>query len=245
MNDTQWVFELEAMNQAEQEKISQYRSVAEIFKKQVIHMLGLDLCPVEDPDTNLLRMPDVDECIPLAAIIGRDDVLKMIEDRMGEYLNQEHTRNQLESGDPNGLGPIRSDGVPADIAVELTPEELEEFMSDPGDVDFENSHEEVAKALNWASPLDRSVLETVVLNKDDIDAEGDVSGPSQGRTLGQLRQDLKSDLSAENAAQEGSTLPVDSMEYEEVSIVSDEIPETVSKGTVKEMQKLSVTLEEG
>jgi hypothetical protein len=240
MNDTQWLFELEAMNKEEFDGLEQKRKMADIFKRQVISMLGLNMCPIEDEVTGLLRLPNDDEVLPLAALIGRDDVLKLIDERREEFLNQERAQAQLagecvdlHDGMSPGFHGVPHDGI---SMPELTPEELEEFMSDEGDVEFENTNPEVAKALNWASPLDRAVMENVVLVKDDDDSDPNTLTPNKSaRTVGQLRDELRQRALDEKAESVAST-------FEEVDIVSDDsvkMPELDLDAA-----KLTVTLEE-
>ncbi|RLI87335.1 MAG: hypothetical protein DRP01_02180, partial [Archaeoglobales archaeon] len=85
MNDTQWVFELEVLNRDEAKRLEDIELMAEMTREQVSSMLGINLCPVEDEKTGLLRMPKPEESIPLAFMIGRDDVLTMIKERQDEY----------------------------------------------------------------------------------------------------------------------------------------------------------------
>lgn len=206
MNDTQWVFELEAMNLQDKEKYDDLRMLSDITKKQIISMLGLNLLPVEDEKTGLLRQPEEHECLPLAIMIGRDDILAAIKERQEQYGTQEEVRAQLESSDAlMGSGKAEDTGV-----VEMSPDELEEFMKDEGDVEFENAPEDLRKAMKWGGRDTQMLLENLVLSKDDLGDDPLEDLPA--RTLGRARSDIKDSL---------KTRPVVSgIEVEEVELRS-------------------------
>lgn len=201
MNDTQWVFELEAMNKEDSERYKDIQMMADIVREQVAGMLGLNLCPVQDEATGLLRMPSSHEIMPLALMTGRDDVLTMIKERHEELATQEEVRAQLSAE-----GKEYDNGI-----VELSPEELEAFMDDPGDVEFDSTPEDLKKAMGWGDGLTQVYLENLVLNKDDID-EGTLD--AEARTIGQARADIRG---AHAQAMAGGC------EIEEVDIVPMEI----------------------
>jgi len=184
MNDTQWVFELEAMNVQEKQHYDDIRMISENVRRQVISMLGLNLLPVEDPETKLLRPPEDHECLPLVALIGRDDALQTIKTRQDEYQVQREVQKQLEASSPI-RGSKKDTGV-----VELSPEELETFMQDEGDVEFENAPEDILKAMKWGGKESQMLLESLVLSKDDLGDDPLVEAPA--RTIGQVRNDWRS-----------------------------------------------------
>lgn len=188
MNDTQWVFELEAMNLQDKERYDDIRMLSEITKKQIISMLGLNLLPVEDEKTGLLRQPEEHECLPLAIMLGRDDILAAIKERQEQYHTQEEVREQLEASDAL-RGPSEK---PDTGVVEMTPEELDEFMQDEGDVEFENAPEDLLKSMKWGGRGTQMLLENLVLSKDDLGDDPLVDLPA--RTLGKARLDIKDSL---------------------------------------------------
>jgi hypothetical protein len=188
MNDTQWVFELEAMNLQDKERYDELRLLSDITKKQIISMLGLNLLPVEDEKTGLLRQPEEHECLPLAIMLGRDDILSAIKERQEQYGTQEEVRMQLETSDVL-KGPSEK---PDTGIVEMTPDELEEFMNDDGDVEFENAPEDLLKAMKWGGRDTQMLLENLVLTKDDLGDDPLVDLPA--RTLGKTRSDIKDSL---------------------------------------------------
>jgi len=206
MNDTQWVFEMETIRQEESKRYEDIRMMADIVRDQMVRMLGLNLCPVEDPETGLLRMPEGHEMMPLAVMTGRDDVLQIIRERHEELMTQEDVRAQLGPGAPEDAGGI----------VELTPEELQSFMDDSGDVEFDSTPEELQKAMGWGDAFSQQYLESTVLNKDDIE-EGTLDAAA--RTIGQARADIRREA-AKN--RESEVAPVETILVE---IMSDRAAE--------------------
>jgi hypothetical protein len=185
MNDTQWIFELESMNLQEKQRYDDIRTISEAVRKQVVSMLGLNLLPVEDERTGRLRLPGDEECLPLVLLIGNDNVLAAIKSRTEEYINQQEVLQQLEVADV-----ARKDGVTVNTGVaELTPEALEAFMKDEGDVEFENAPEDLLKAMNWGGRDTQMLLENLVLSKDDLGDDPLVE--KSARTIGRVRSDIK------------------------------------------------------
>ena len=222
MNDTQWVFELEAMNLQDKERYDDLRLLADIVKKQVINMLGLNLLPVEDETTHLLRQPEENECLPLAVMVGRDDILMAIKQRQEEYQTQEKVREQLAASDV-----LQDTGESVDTGVvEMTPEELDAFMEDEGDVEFENAPEDFLKTMQWGGRGTQMMLENLVLLKDDL--KEDPLADSPARTIGKARSDMK-------AARRQKT-EVSSIEVEEVELTS-------ARGAGVKSDRPTVTLE--
>jgi len=202
MNDTQWVFELESMNLEDEEKLKQMSELTEIIRESVANMLGLNLLPVEDVETGLLRKPVQDEYVPLALALGRADYVKMVMEKREEFAMQEQERFKLM--DEGLLSP----GAPskADDIVERTPEELEEFMKDEGDIDFENTPEEMQKLMDWGSKETQAYLENIVLNKDDIDETATDLQPA--RTIGRARRDLIDEVRKEKSEGNSTSIPI-------------------------------------
>jgi len=192
MNDTQWVFELEAMNKEDLDRYKDIELMADIVKDQVVSMLGLNLCPVEDEETGLLRMPTPDEIMPLSVMTGRDDVLSMIKDRTEQLHTQQEVAGQLAAS-----GQVGDDGRPVDTGVvEMTPDELEAFMEDDGDVECDSTPEELQRMMSWGGRDNQALLESLVLNKDDIE-ENSLSDVA-ARTIGQARHDMKREHSQQH-----------------------------------------------
>jgi hypothetical protein len=185
MNDTQWVFELESMNLQEKQRYDDIRTISDAVRRQMVSMLGLNLLPLEDEKTGKLRLPEEDECLPLALLIGNDNVLTAIKSRTEEYLNQQAVLQQLSVTEE-----ARKDGKAVDTGVvEMSPEELEAFMNDDGDVEFENAPEDLLKAMKWGGRDTQVLLENLVLAKEDLG--DDPLKEKDARTIGAARQDLK------------------------------------------------------
>lgn len=222
MNDTQWVFELESMNLEDEEKLKQAGELTELIREGIAAMLGLNLMPVEDEKTKLLRRPTPDEYIPLALAIGRDEFIEMVMSKRDEFATQERERMKLEyeMAHPDYVK------IPGEQEfVEMTPEELDEFMQSSSDVEFENTPEEVRQLLSWGSTETQLYLENLVLNKDDIE-EGSIE-PQPARTIGQARRDLIREVQQE---QQGSTRVVP-IRIESDSILG-EIPQKPQRSSI-------------
>ena len=225
MNDTQWVFELESMNLEDEEKLKQMSELTELIRESVANMLGLNLLPIEDEETGLLRKPDMDEYVPLALATGRDDYVQMVMEKRKEFTTQELERFRLME---SGLG---SSGVPASEGEvsEMSPEQLETFMKDEGDVEFENTPEEMQQFMGKENQM---YLDHLVLNKDDIDEAS--PEPQKARTVGKARKDLIEEVRRDRAKDGGTTIP---LKIESDSILGG-IPEKSSRS------KITVEMEE-
>ena len=170
----------------------------------------------------MLRQPDENECLPLAVMIGRDDILKAIKERQEEYQVQEKVREQLAASDV-----LQSTGEPVDTGVvEMTPEELDAFMSDDGDVEFDNEADELLKTMQWGGRGTQAMLENLVLLKDDLGDDPLADLPA--RTIGKARSDLK--------ASRKKKTEVSSIEIEEVDLTS-------ARGAGVKSERPTVTLE--
>jgi len=189
------------MNLEDEEKFERANEIAKVVRTELLNMLGLNLMPVEDEETGLLRAPEVEECVPLALAIGRDEFVQMVLEKRDEFATQERERRKLELEEAGIVPTYPTEGD----FVEMTPEELDEFMKSDSDVEFENTPEEVRKFLDWGSKETQLYLENLVLNKDDID-EGSLD-QQPARTLGQARRDLIQELQRERQ-QDGKLIPV-------------------------------------
>jgi hypothetical protein len=183
MNDTQWTYELWAMNKADEERLQESKFLMDNVKESVVNMLGLNLMPVEDAQTKLLRRPREDEYIPLMLGLGREELVGAVLEARQQLHIQEQVQAQIER-EGGTVGPSPSSSA----VVEMSPEELESFMRD-GDIEFENTPEEIAKALSWGTRETQLVLENLVLAKEDVDS-GDPLEQRPARTIGQARKDL-------------------------------------------------------
>lgn len=207
------------MNLEDERKFEQMRTVTTMVKDGVINLFGLNAMPVEDEETGLLRQMESGEFIPLSLMMGRDDAIAMIMEKQQEYIDQERERAALMS---EGI----QTGVPReDMANEMTPDELDEFMN-VNEPQFENTPEEIRQMMSWGGNETQFYLENLVLNKDDIE-EGAVD-PQPARTIGRARKDLMQKLTQEKR-DETENLPVTMP----IRIESDSILEQTPEKRVK------------
>ncbi len=125
MNDTQWLFEIEALNIEEERKYEDMALVAQAAKKSVINMLGLNLLPTKDDDTGLLRMREDHEIVPLVMATCREDFAKDVVEKFQDMQSQELALNQVEEEQKSG--------------EEQTAEEFDDFMN--ADLEFIDKNE--------------------------------------------------------------------------------------------------------
>jgi hypothetical protein len=189
MNDTQWLFSMESANYEESLRQKEKAEWYESMRQQVAYMLGLRVLPVEDPETHLLRWPTLEESVPLSMIVGREDFVQKVIQSQKEMLDQEvalrQVRGEITDDEVLGVSVDMSGSMP-----EMTPEELQAFMEDEGDVEFESNPDELSQTLAWAQGNNKLALENLVMNLEDFDNLRDVDGPVRVRTLGQTKADM-------------------------------------------------------
>ena len=222
LNDTQWVFELEAMNKEDTDHYKDLSKISEMVKEQLANMLGLNVIPIEDPNTGYLRMPEPDEFVPLSLLLGNDQVLEHAKKQLDEFYTQENVKKQLGHEDvfPEVVGE-------AEHVQELTPEELEAFMQYEGDVEADATPAGLAAAMAWGGKQNQVMLEHLVLAKDDLN--DDVTEPQQVRTIGQVRADLMQ----EAASRKQPGILSEEVELIEVDLVSSPISSKKSENQSK------------
>ncbi len=200
MNDTQWLYEIECTNMQEEARYEELKDITKAIKMEVQSMLGLNINPVEDPKTGLLRLPDENEYTPLLMVTGPAEYLKSVGERIEQYRVQEQVHADLQSevdGVPTSTtSGVSEQGAIGDIAYEdVTVEDLEAFMDEASsDAEFENTPEELERMEGWDSTSNRFMADHMVLSKEDLDEhEPDVQGFA--RTIGQFREYKKSERS--------------------------------------------------
>lgn len=179
MNDTQWLFELEGLYVKEEQRIEEIKVLSKVFKKAVVDLLGLNLLPVEeqipiedrDPEYlgaigeeevyTRLRHPEEHEIIPLAILMGREEMVAEIIKRQKELYEQEDLDRKEEAGD----------------LVHMTPEELEAFMDeDDGDLDFIEDSAAREKRMIWESEeyqkMNAALVQPMTSKDDDPILQG-------------------------------------------------------------------------
>lgn len=120
MNETQWAFEYESLNIVDEQKYEDLSLMAKAAKKAAIQLLGLNILPVKDEKTGLLRIREDHEVVPLLAAICREEVAKEIAERFEDLQVQESVQEQLK--------------LEAESGINMTAEAFDEFMS--SDIDF-------------------------------------------------------------------------------------------------------------
>lgn len=134
MNPCRWAFEASSLAMHQEEKIEDARCIMEAVKKAVINLLGLNILPIEDPETGLLRRPEDNEIVPLAALIGSPEIMSEIYKKNGELSAQMEAEESVEEGkDPNLMDA----------------DELDDFID--GDIDFVDGLDDFVKFANWES----------------------------------------------------------------------------------------------
>ena len=146
MNDTRWVHEIESLNIAEEERIEEVSTIARMVRQSLINLFGLNILPLEDPETNKLVRMEEGEYVPLVVFTGKEELLKLVAERNQDLQNQEQVEQELELEESGEADP-------------MTLEEMEDFMDD-GDVVFDENWE---KAAMWKAPETQKFLENNVL----------------------------------------------------------------------------------
>lgn len=155
MNDSRWIFEWEGLLLTEEEKREEFIDLFELFKKSIINILGLDITPVLDEETGMLRRPNKDEFLPLSVLCGRKEIVNEMSTKISDMIEQE------ENPPSNTIGSLE----------EL--EELERSQLDDGDIEFSDDPEALRKFLAWNSQeakyIRKHVIETIPDEPDNTD----------------------------------------------------------------------------
>ncbi len=146
MNPTRWAYEIENANIAEEDRVEELKNVFEIIRTTFVHLLGLNLLPVEDKDTQLLRMPEENEIVPLAALIANEGILKEVGERY-KRMEEEKASEASMSGSAQ---------------TEATPEDFEAMVA--GDISFDDG---VLNRLNWESEEAKTVRAQMITTVTD------------------------------------------------------------------------------
>lgn len=126
MNETQWLFELETFVINEEQRYNDVSLMAKAAKKAAIQLLGLDILPVEDKETGLLRPREDHEVIPLLAAICREDIALEVKNRIEDMQAQNQVKADLEREKKGET-------------TTMTADELDVFMN--SDIDFTDTAE--------------------------------------------------------------------------------------------------------
>ncbi len=152
MNETQWAFEAESLLLREEERVKEVTSLFQVGEKTLTYLLGLNLLPIKDENTGLLRFREDNEIIPLSIMTGRDAFIKEVGEKVQELEVQEQVEEEIEKE-------ISEQG-------ELTTaDEFDDFMS--SDIEFLDDEEEVKKRVIRNTPEYKYIMDSIVSRVDD------------------------------------------------------------------------------
>lgn len=153
MNETKWVFELESMKAADEDRFEEIKDIFEAFRRSLISILGLNVMPTTDQETGILSPPAADEFIPMSLVVGRREWVMSLSEKLDEMMSQNKHASDINSP-PSGM---------INTLEEL--EELERMEAEDGDVQFVNNKEDLKKFLVWNSPESKYIRENVILTE--------------------------------------------------------------------------------
>lgn len=155
LNETQLFFEAESINIEAEKKYEDMALVARAAKKAVISLLGLNIMPVEDSVTGLLRMPEDHEVIPLIAAIGHEGILKEVKQRFEDMEAQDLALDQVDKE--------------KELGEEVATDDFLEFMD--SDLEFIDDAE-VNRLAVVNSPEYNYISKNIVQKMGDKEKEG-------------------------------------------------------------------------
>ena len=150
MNDTQWVFETECLQFGEENKVEELKTIMTIVRQSIINMFGLNIMPIEDPETGQLRLMGENEYMPLIFALGSPEVISEIGKKLREYETQEEV------------------AVDKLKVQEMSPEDLDSYID--GDIEFA-SPEDARKQLIWNSPASKFLRDNFIKDLDEMSGE--------------------------------------------------------------------------
>ena len=161
LNETQWRFEWESLQNAEKDHHEELKDGLEAIRRLLTGVLGLDLMPREEPETGYLRRPEPDEYTPLSLLVARSEWVKELADRMDALEEQ----TKLKEEEALGIGGIE----------EL--EELEKELLDSGDLVFIDDPDELRKYNAWNSPASKHIREHMILPLEEVPVQDNSEPP--------------------------------------------------------------------
>lgn len=171
LNDTQVLAEIENLRLEKERREEEILLIGKFLKRSMVNMLGLNLMPLEDPDTGLLRRPEENEIIPLVALIGNPELLKVMNERQELLAEQEKVEEEM--------------GKPGKVQ-ELSPEELDDYINE--DLLFVDE-KELEKHLVMNSPHTQNLIKQVVRIREEVE---------NNDNSGQVKESGKSDVIIES-----------------------------------------------
>ncbi len=148
MNETKWLFEYEILRMKEERRAEEVGTMFKAIRKELLNILGLNLMPMEDAETGLLRRPDENEYIPLAVMTAREGFIEAFVQRNDDLKQQEEAAKELEKEEVLG----KSDA--------MSEEELDDFMHE--DITFLDDPEELQKYAVRCSPESQWINNNVI-----------------------------------------------------------------------------------
>lgn len=107
--------------------------------------------PIEDQETGLLRRPKENEILPLVGYLASPELLKVVGDRTEELIEQEKVEEEV--------------GSVGQEAVDLSPEELDDYIND--DLLFIEDPKELEKRLVMNDPHTQNLIKQVVKIREE------------------------------------------------------------------------------
>jgi hypothetical protein len=190
MNETMWVHEIESLNIAEEARVEEVSTIARMVRQSLINLFGLNLMPLEDPETKKLVKMKEGEFVPLVVFTGREEIMKVASERQADLQSQEEVEEEL------GKEAIGEEHI-------MSPEELDEFIE--GDIEFDGDWESLEQKAMWESPETQNFLKNNVLPLDQL-AE---MQKAMGLNIGALPQ-KEEDISEEDIPDEAPEKPEES-----------------------------------
>jgi hypothetical protein len=195
MNETQWLFELESLRLSEEDRVKEMKEVLDVVQAALVNMLGLGLMPFKEED-GTLRQPTRDEFVPLSLLVGRDEWLKELGEKMQEFMEQEQVAGDLEAppaGTVTSLEELE--------ALEARQKEIEMGS----DIEFPDDPDDLQKFVQWNSPENKFIRENLVL---PLETEEASQAPEEADpSLGQEAAVVTPEVSAERPS--GRRMTVD------------------------------------
>lgn len=148
MNETKWAFEYEVLRMKEERRVEEVGLMFKAIRKELINILGLNLMPMEDPETHLLRRPGENEYIPLAVMTSREGFVEAFVQRNDELKQQEEAAKDLEAEGETGKTEM------------MSAEELDDFLQE--DITFLDDPIELQKYAVRSSPETQWIQENIV-----------------------------------------------------------------------------------
>lgn len=173
MNPTQWLFELEGLALKDERHYEDVKTFFTVGRRSLIELLGLNIMPVEHEEIDAsgakvvrLKRPEEHEITPLSIFCGNEGVLSKVSELHEAYNKQKELDTKVDQGK----------------IVEMTPEELDEFMregSEEGDIAFlDDDPETLEKKLKWRSQENVDILKALVKPLEEKDKDL-ISDPSK------------------------------------------------------------------